>query len=53
MSLGRKEMPDAPGINKFNYDPHVEEAAEDSEAREVSIEGVETTPVVKDPPVNP
>jgi hypothetical protein len=52
-SLGREEMPNAPGINKFNYDPHVEEATKDSEAREASTEGVETTPAVKDPPVNP
>jgi hypothetical protein len=42
-------MPDAAGIDKFNYDPpieHSKEAAEETEAKEASAKDVEATLVV-------
>jgi hypothetical protein len=52
-NLGREEMPDAAGIWDFNYDPQVEDAAEDAEARRVSSEDAEATPTTQEPPVDP
>jgi hypothetical protein len=52
MSLGREEMLDATGIDKFNYDPHVEHsnaAPEDAEANEASTEDAEATSPEQDP----
>ena len=45
-------MPNVVGIDRFNYDPHVdhsEVASEDGEAREESAEDAEATHTVQDP----
>jgi hypothetical protein len=52
-SMGREEMPDAPGIDRFNYDPDVEEVAEDAEAVESPTEDAEAITAVQDPSVDP
>ena len=55
-SLGREEIPDAAGIDEFNYNPeadHSEAALEGGVAKEVSNEDAESTPSTQDPPVDP
>jgi hypothetical protein len=49
ISLGRVEMPDAAGIDRFNYRPEV--APDGGEARKAPEDAM--TPLAQDPPVNP
>jgi hypothetical protein len=46
-------MPNAPRIDRFNYDPGAKDAAEDVEVREASTNDVEATHATEDPLVDP
>jgi hypothetical protein len=51
MSLGQEKMPNAIGINKFNYDPcakHSNAAPEGAKVKEASTKDVEAAPAEQD-----
>jgi predicted nuclease with TOPRIM domain len=50
ISLGREEMPDAVGIDKFDYQP---EATPEGGEVEKKLEDAENSPPAQDPPVKP
>jgi hypothetical protein len=50
VSLGREEMPDAVGIDRFNYRP---EAAPEGEEAKKRPEDAKGSPLAQDPPVDP